>query len=280
MKKIKILLIIIIAMITSCKNNKQVDNDKIQIYTSIYPMYDFTKKIVNDKANVINIVGPGEEPHHFEINTKDMAKIINADLIIYNGGGMEHWIESLIEAQKNLKTINTSQNIIEENDPHFWLSPKKAKIQMQNIKNAVVEIDFENSEYYNSNYNFYAKKLDELDEKIKNSLQNITNRYLVVTHPAFSHFAEEYNFKEIAISRDEADLKRVADIINFIKTNNIKAIFVEEFSNDKLIQSVANETGANIFELNPIEALSEEYKDEDYFSIMEKNLTSITNALF
>lgn len=284
-----IIIILLSIFILNCNKNKNSDknNDKdtsgkLHIYTSIYPIYDFTKKIGGEKISVYNMTKAGAEPHDFEITSKDMANLSKADLFIYNGGGMEHWVDTIKEALKDIKYINTSSNINENNlDPHFWLSPINAKIQMENIKNGLIEIDSENKNYYESNYNLYANRLTELDKKIKTSLSDIKNRNLVLTHPAFGHFCKEYSLNQIAIVRDEADPKAMAEIITFIKSNNVRAIFYEEFSSSKLVDSIAKETGIKILTLNPIESLSEENIDsgEDYFSIMEKNLISLSDGL-
>lgn len=282
-----IIIILLSIFILNCNknNNKNSDKDnsgKLQIYTSIYPIYDFTKKIGGEKISVYNMTKAGAEPHDFEITSKDMANLSKADLFIYNGGGMEHWVDTIKEALKDIKYINTSSNINENNlDPHFWLSPINAKIQMENIKNGLIEIDSENKNYYESNYNLYANRLTELDEKIKTFLSDIKNRNLVLTHPAFGHFCKEYSLNQIAIARDEADPKAMAEIIEFIKSNNVRAIFYEEFSSSKLVDSIAKETGIKILTLNPIESLSEENiaSGEDYFSIMEKNLISLSDGL-
>lgn len=288
MKNIFFIIIILLSIfVLNCNKNGDKNSDKnilgkLQIYTSIYPIYDFTKKIGGEKITVYNMTKAGAEPHDFEITSKDMANLSNADLFIYNGGGMEHWVDTIMEALKDLKYINASSNINENNlDPHFWLSPINAKIQMENIKNGLIEIDFENKNYYESNYNLYANRLNELDDKIRNSLSNIKNRNLVLTHPAFGHFCKEYSLNQIAIARGEADPKAMADIITFIKNNNVRAIFYEEFSSSKLVDSIAKEAGIKILTLNPIESLSEEDIDagEDYFSIMKKNLISLSDGL-
>ena len=277
------LIIIILVLIFACGDNDNKNTfGKLQIYTSVYPICDFTKKIGGEKIAVYNMTKAGAEPHDFEITSKDMANLSKADLFIYNGGGMEHWVDSVKNAL-NIKYVDSSSNINNQNnlDPHFWLSPKNAKIQMENIKNGLIEIDSENKNYYESNYNLYASRLDKFDNKIKNSLSNIKNRNLVLTHPAFGHFCKEYSLTQIAIARDEADPKAMAEIITFIKNNDIKAIFYEEFSSSKLADSIAKETQIKILTLNPIESLSEKNIEagEDYFSIMEKNLISLLDGL-
>ena len=282
MKNIFLIIIILFSIFACSNDDNKNTSGKPAIYTSIYPIYDFTKKIGGEKIAVYNMTKAGAEPHDFEITSKDMANLSKADLFIYNGGGMEHWVDSVKNAL-NIKYVNSSSNINNENnlDPHFWLSPKNAKIQMENIKNGLIEIDSENKNYYESNYNLYANRLDELDNKIRNSLSNIKNRNLVLTHPAFGHFCKEYSLTQIAIARDEADPKAMAEIITFVKNNNVKAIFYEEFSSSKLVDSIAKETEIKILTLNPIESLSEENIEagEDYFSIMEKNLNSLLDGL-
>lgn len=292
--------IFILILIISCNNNAKKDNnsqseenylvinkpksnaEKLQIYASIYPIYDFAKKIGGEKADVYNMTSSGSEPHDFEITSKDMGNLTKADLFIYNGGGMEHWADTVKESINDLNYLETSYGIEkEELDPHFWLSPIKAKKQMENIKNALSEIDKDNAGYYNSNYNIYAARLDELDKTFRDNLSNIKNTNLIVTHPAFGHFCKEYSLNQVAIARDEADPKAMSETISFMKDNNIKAIFYEEFSSSKLVDSIAKETDALTYTLNPIESLSEEdiKNGEDYFSVMEKNLISLTNAL-
>ena len=284
MKKI-LTIIFILSLLGGCSNvskdNKDSSN-KLKVYASIYPMYDFAKKICGDKADVYNMTSAGSEPHDFEITSKDMANLTKANLFIYNGGGMEHWVDTVKDSIKNLKYIETSSNIDNEGlDPHFWLSPIKAKKQMENIKNALAEIDSANADYYNSNYNYYTDRLDELDNHFRDILSNIKNTNVVVTHPAFGHFCKEYSLNQVAIARDEADPKAMYDTIAFIKNNDVKAIFYEDFSSSKLVDSIAKETGVKILTLNPIESLSEEYINagEDYFSVMEENLISLTNGL-
>ena len=278
-------ILFILSLLVGCSNvskdNKDSSN-RLKVYASIYPMYDFAKKICGDKADVYNMTSAGSEPHDFEITSKDMADLTKANLFIYNGGGMEHWVDTVKDSIKELKYVETSSNIDDKGlDPHFWLSPIKAKKQMENIKNALAEIDAVNADYYNSNYNYYADRLNELDNHFKDVLSKIKNTNIVVTHPAFGHFCKAYSLNQVAIARDEADPKAMSDTIAFIKNNNVKAIFYEDFSSSKLVDSIARETGAKILTLNPIESLSVEYIEagEDYFSVMESNLVSLTNGL-
>ena len=276
-------MIFIFALLLSCinTNNNEID-DKLQVYTSIYPIYDFAKKIGGNRVRVYNITANGSEPHDFEITSKDIVNLIKSDIFLYNGGGIEHWVDTVKDSIKDLYYVDTSYNLTNDTlDPHFWLSPINAIIQMENIKNAFIKIDSNNSNYYDSNFNLYSNHLYILDSRFRDNLSKVKNTNLVITHPAFGHFCKEYSLNQVAIARDDFDPKSMSSIIDFIKSNNIKALFYEEFSSSKLVDSIAKETSSTIYRLNPIESLSEEYINagEDYFSIMEKNFISLTNGL-
>ena len=146
------------------------------VYTSIYPLYDFTQKIGGEKITVINLTPTGAEPHSFEPSPKLLAKLSQASLFLYNGAGMEPYLEKLLTTLQGepLLKIKASQGIneIKENgisDPHFWLSPSCALIMGNNILQALVQIDPNNQTFYEKNFSAFAEKLNELMKTIKNS---------------------------------------------------------------------------------------------------------------
>ena len=91
MKNVFYLLLILLSLISCNNNNNQNTTDKLQVYASIYPIYDFAKKIGGEKIDIYNITSAGSEPHDFELTSKDMANLSKANLFIYNGASMEHW---------------------------------------------------------------------------------------------------------------------------------------------------------------------------------------------
>lgn len=202
-----------------------------------------------------------------------------------------------VENNKNHDATNENNNHVHEDehdhedhqhgpmDPHVWISPKNAKIEMENIKNAFIELDKENADYYESNYEKYAKMLDELDAKYSESLNKLPNKTIVVSHEAYGYLCKEYGLTQIGIkgvnAETEPDAKKMAEIINYIKENKIKTIFTEELIDPKVSKIIADETGCEVKVLSPIEGLSEEEikNNEEYFSIMDKNLENLVGAL-
>ena len=205
------------------------EGKKLQVYTSFYPMYDFTSKIAGDKVDVINLVPSGTEPHDWEPSTEDIANLEKADMLIYNGAGMEHWVEDvtkslsnkdivLVEASEGLDLMEGHHHHDDEGeethdheseeahehegedatehehslDPHVWTSIKNAKKEMENIKNALVKADAANAEYYEANFKMYSEKFDELDKKYETEIAKLSNKNIVVSHEAFGYLCKEY----------------------------------------------------------------------------------------
>lgn len=316
----------------------------LKVYASVYPMYDFAKKIAGDKLDVEMLMPQGTEPHGWEPDTDTIKNLENADMLIYNGAGLEDWTDKVIDSlsNKNLKVVEASEGVeliksshdheeeehdhegaeenhnheAEENhdhnheaaennhnheaheedhehechhhgpmDPHVWTSPKNAKIEMENIKNAFCELDKENADYYESNYEKYAKMLDELDAKYKGKLAALPNKTIVVSHEAYGYLCKDYGLNQLGIkgvnAETEPDAKKMAEIINYVKENKITTIFTEELIDPKVSKIIADETGCVVKVLSPIEGLSEEQikNKEDYFSIMEENLENLVGAL-
>ena len=313
MKKIISLLLVIPMLLTigcskGSKEKTEVENTegKIKIYTSIYPLYDFAKKVGGDKVDVTNLVPAGTEPHDWEISTNDIVNLEKANMLIYNGAGIENWTDKVINTldNKDIVYVKTSEGldihkVAEEDshsheedrqnhrsyDPHTWLSIKNAKKEMGNIKNALVKYDSENADYYEENYETYAKKFDELDKKYSDTLGSIEDKTIIVAHEAFGYLCEEYDIEQVGIEGltpdSEPDPARMSQIIKFAKENNVKTIFFEELVSPKVAQTIANEIKAKTAVLNPLEGLTEEQinNDEDYFTIMEQNLEALYESM-
>ncbi|WP_297392495.1 metal ABC transporter substrate-binding protein [uncultured Peptoniphilus sp.] len=344
MKNIKKILFLLagIVLFSGCSKSaetkdaaKDTENKEgLKVYASVYPMYDFAKKIAGDKIDVEMVMPQGTEPHGWEPDTKTIKNLENADLFIYNGAGLEDWTDKVIDSlsNKNLKVVEASEGVeliksshdhededhdheaTEENhnheaaennhkhedhaedheheghhhgpmDPHVWISPKNAKIEMENIKNALAELDKENADYYESNYQKYAKMLDELDAKYSEKLSALPNKTIVVSHEAYGYLCKDYGLNQLGIkgvnAETEPDAKKMAEIINYVKENKITTIFTEELIDPKVSKIIADETGCLVKVLSPIEGLSEEQikNNEDYFSIMEENLENLVGAL-
>lgn len=294
--KLLMLMAVIVAGCTACGQNATKntvdDAGKIKVMTSFYTMYDFAQKIGGENVEITNMVPAGTEPHDWEPSAIDIRNMEDADVFIYNGAGMEHWAEDILKSLDNseLITVEASEGVElikeeKENDPHVWLDPENAKIEMEHIKDAFIEADKDNADDYNENYETYSKQLDELDAEFKETLSQTTNKDIIVAHEAFGYLCKAYGLNQIAIEGlmpdSEPDPARMEEIIQLAKKKKINTIFFEELVSPKVANTIAKEIGAKTEVLNPLEGLSEEQMDagEDYFSVMRTNLQQIKNAL-
>jgi len=291
--KFAILAIIIVIPLSSIvvygtDSNQQfqkIESDKLQIISSFYPLHEFSQIVGQEKVDAILLVPIGVEPHDWEPTVKDVQQMQKSDLIIINGLGFENWVDSLHENNYQGKIIDTSNNISIKNlddnskDPHIWLNPVTAKIQVQNIANAFSDSDPENQQYYQSNAVKYIEQLDLLDVKIRNELSQCNNDFIAF-HDAFSYFADEYDLNQHTIispnnSHGEATARTLENIISTANTLNIKVIFSEEAVDPKTSEIIANEIGGKVLILSPIEVAS----DGNYISKMTENLKNLKVAL-
>ncbi|MBZ4665268.1 metal ABC transporter substrate-binding protein [Mahella sp.] len=292
MKRLIILILLVILTFSAmgCGRQPAADTDKTIVYTTIYPLYFMAKEIGGDRIDVTNIIPAGVSVHEWEPGTRDIANLSKADLIIYLGMDLDSWILKTqssssqavyYEASKNIKPIEEGNTV----NPHIWLSPKNALIMADNIKEALISVDESNGEYFEQNYKMLAQRLSELDKRYSETLSNVSKKSFVVYHKAFSYLARDYGLEEISViglnDEQEPSLAQISRVIDYCKANDIKYIFTEPLVTPKPMQTIADETGAQILTLNPLGGLTEEEEKngEDYISIMQENLKNLQKAL-
>ena len=269
---------------------------ELSAIVSFYPLYEFTKQVGQDKVNVSLLIPPGIEPHDWEPTVNDLQKMHEADLIVINGIGFESWADDIDTVNSDVIIVDTSKGIsiidgdmIEANsdlhdhsvgDPHIWLNPVMAKTQVQNIVDALISIDPDNEKFYIQNAKSYQDKLDALDAKIKDELSPC-NKDFIAFHNAFTYFAVEYGLNQHSIVNSNEPnigptLKTLETVINLAQTFDIDVIFTEETVDTRTSQVIANEIGARVLVLSPIETIGD---DSDYFLKMENNLSNLKEAL-
>lgn len=295
--------VLFLSIITGCAKTADgfpKDNQKLNVMTSFYTMSDFAAKIGGDKINLINMVPSGMEPHDFEPKTKDITRLKDAKVFIYNGAGMEGWVNKVIEsadnkelivieASKGIKLLKGNDTHEEadgvQTDPHVWLNPQNAIIQLSAIKDAFVKADPSNSQYYENNFKTYKDKINELDNDYKTAVNGFKKKDIVVAHAAFGYLCDAYGLKQVAIeglnAEAEPSAARMAEISKFAKDNQVKYIFFEELVSPKVADTIAKEVGAQTELLSPIEGITDEAKakGKEYISIMRDNLEALKKAL-
>jgi len=294
-KYISIVLIIAISLLVGCANDNTTKKDtdgKLVVYTSFYPQYYLAKEIGKDKIDIHSIVPNGVEPHDFEPSMKQIKEVQNANIVVYNGADMEHWIDKLLETidKKEVDIINSSEfvelvKLEGRPDPHIWLDPLNMdKIGLE-IKNSLVKMDEKNQEFYEKNYAELSSKLQKLNEEYEAVLKDKKRDTILVSHSAFTYITEKYDIEQISVTgispEEEPSPKVISELIDIAKTKELEYIFLETLASPKTADIIAEEAKLEVLTLNPLEGLTkkEENNGEDYISIMEKNLENLKKAL-
>ena len=299
-KLTKILTIVFAAsmLLTGCNNSAESNNsiesnNKLTISTSFYPMYISTLNIVKDipGVEVINMTAPQTGClHDYSLSTKDLKTLSSADIFVINGAGMESFLDDVIDEYSDLKIIEASNGIslIEDTDhdvnPHVWVSISKNIEEVSNIAKELSAFDPNHASEYEANADAYIAKLENLRTEMHAALDNVNNKDIITFHEAFPYFAEEFNLNIAGVIEVEPDsepsAKEVENIISIINEKNIKALFTEPQYSSKIADTIAKETGASIYTLDPIvtgDANEDAY--DDYIVKMQENLNTLKEAL-
>lgn len=285
-----------------------IKEDKPTIVTTFYPIYEFTKNIVGDMADVTLLIPAGTEVHDFEPSTKDVVRIGEADAFIYESDHMEFWVKDTIESLKkeDSRVIEAARNLVllpgkdehehedeeeheEEHeeghshdlDPHLWLSPYRANFLVKNIRDGLMAIFPEKSGLIAENSERYLKEIEELDREYTEKLKDAKQRYFVTQHRAFSYLAVDYNLVQVGITgisaSTEPTIARLSELSEYVKKYGIKYIYFEENAKKDVAETLAKETGAELLVLNPLESMTDEELNsgQNYVSIMRENLESL-----
>lgn len=287
MKKIWIVLAALLLAAGCGKEPAEDGGERLKVYTSFYAMYDFTKTIAGEYADIENLVPVGVEPHDWEPAPEDMVKLERADVFVYSGKGMESWCEKVLASLSNtqLAVVEAAKDIPEfseggDVDPHVWLDPENAVIQLEAITEALSLKDPANSANYRANFTAQKERLAELDQEFENTLSVCAKKEIIVSHKAYGYLCNAYGLHQTAAegltADSDASPAQLAKIIETMREKDIHYIFFEELVRSKALETVQAETGAEALILDPFEGDSE---NSSYLDVMKRNLINLKKAL-
>ncbi len=253
-----VIFAVIIFIIAKSENTPTGETDKkINVIVSILPQIDFVENIGGDRVSVSAMIPPGFSPATYNPDIEQLKKISRANLYIKIGHipFEKTQMKKLEDLNSKMKIVDSSKGIeIYEGDPHIWMSPRLTKIQVENICNALVEIDPENKDFYKKNKNKYLAKLDNLDIELQNAFSEMQDKKILVFHPAFGYLARDYGFEQIAIEIEgkEPSAENLAKIIDTAKKENIKTIFVQKQFSQKSAEAIARQIDGSVVPLDPL----------------------------
>ncbi|MCR4611588.1 MAG: metal ABC transporter substrate-binding protein [Lachnospiraceae bacterium] len=274
---------IVIAVISVNNNNKSTaENDgKFTVVTSFYPMYIATMNVV-DSANV-NLVNLSEPKtgclHDYQLTTDDMKLLSTADVFVINGGGMEEFLEDVVERYPNLKVVDASKGIeIEEGNAHIWMSVNNYIKQVENIAKGLSEKDGANSKTYTDNAAKYIEKLKGLSEQVDESMKG---KKVMLLSEAYEYLAKDFGMEVVGVldldEEKDVSANELAETIDKIKNNGVGLILAEKEHGEKMAESIMQQVDVKTLYLDTI--VSGEYDKDAYLNRMNSNITMLKGSV-
>jgi zinc transport system substrate-binding protein len=280
-----LITLVTILLLTSCSEKPvQKASESFSIVTSFYPIYIFTLNIAKDVpgVQVTNLTKPTTGClHDYQLTPNDLITLEKADVFVINGLGMESFMEKVISQQPNLKIIDSSIGIeILDNNPHIWVSISNAIAQVKNISEQLISIDPMHAKQYKKNAEAYVKKLETKRTKMHAALDRFKGKSIITFHEAFPYFAKEFGLNIIGVVErepgSEPNAAELSDTIELITKTNTKTIFVEPQYPQISAHTIAEETGAKVYTLDPV--VTGLGNENDYIQIMDSNLKTLVKA--
>jgi zinc transport system substrate-binding protein len=282
--------LLLAACVARVAGSSPMTGDEIVVVASIAPLADFARQVGGDHVQVITLVPPGASPHTFELSPAQVEQVARARLLVLNGVGLEYWADRLVAGAGNpgLIVVDTSQGIdLLEVDaggvggnPHIWLDPQNAIVQVSHIRDALVRADPAHTDDYRANAERYMHELRQLDQEIADEVATWSNREFIAFHPAWVYFARRYGLEQAAVIQRspgrEPSPAEVAHIVETAQRIGARAIFAEPQFSAKAAQTIAAESGARVLLLDP---LGSSLCDACYPNLMRYNVAQMADAL-
>ncbi len=284
------------------------NNDAMTIYTTIYPIQYAAERIGGKTVQAASVIPPGVDAHTYEPATQDMTKIADGDAFFYLGSGMEAFAETAASALESQDTVlielgqheeifhteNGTEHNHEDHDhhdhdhgdhnPHIWIDPLRMLDMTAVIKEELISLNPEHEALYEENYAALEQDLKELHDAYKAVLDEKTNKRILVSHAAFGYWESRYGIEQISIhglsTSNEPSQKELTEIIHTAEEYNMDYIIFEQNVSTRVAEIIQEQIGAESLIIHNLSVLTDEdiEADEDYLTIMEKNLETLDQA--
>jgi zinc transport system substrate-binding protein len=262
------------------------------VVATVYPLWEFSHQVAGGRAEVVALVPAGVEPHGWEPAPRDVSLVQRASVFVQSGTPLDGWAGKLLAnlGARRVVGVNTSRGIDlltarGAPDPHVWLDPTLAGLQVQAIAAGLEQADPEGRATYAANAQAFLARLDALDQELAAGLRDCARREIVTSHAAFGYLARRYRLAQIPImglspeaEPSPADLAAIAQTARRLKVTHV---FFETLLSPRLAETLSREIGATALSLNPIEGVSPEQTAAGigYTELMRANLANLRVAL-
>lgn len=316
MKKIIFVLLAVMMLagiLAGCGSNPGTKNEKLSIVTTIFPEYDWVMNILGDKAadaDVTMLLDNGIDLHNYQPTADDIIRISRCDLFIYVGGESDEWVEDALKEATNkdmivINLLDTLGDLVKEEevkegmeaeeeeieyDEHVWLSLKNAAALVNAIRDALVKADADNAGTYSANASVYVEKLKALDKRYQTAVDSAKIKTVLFGDRfPFRYLVDDYGLDYFAAfvgcsAETEASFETIAFLAGKVDELGLSTVLTLEGTNHKIAETVVSASKGKSAQIRSMDSMqsitSGDVKNGvTYLSVMEKNLTVLTDAL-
>ena len=252
------------------------------VVTSFYPLAYVAQRVAGGHARVLNLTHPGQEPHDVELNVRQTAEIVDAEVVLYERG-FQSAVDAAVDQNGPARVVDASRAAdLSGNDPHFWLDPTRLSRVATAFERQIAGADPAHAADYARNLRRLQHDLGDLDRAFASGLRHCRVHTIVVSHDAFGYLGRRYGLKVVGINGLSPDAEpspaHVRRLQDLIRTDHITTVFSERLASPELADSLAGDLGIGTAVLDPIEGLSNQTAHQDYLSLMRSNLSALRKA--
>lgn len=272
-------ILLLAAATAGCTGTERQQDGRVVVAVTIPPEQEFVERVGGEHVRVVLLVPPGADPHTYEPPPGVLAEVAEADMYAAVGSGIEFelaWKDKIaamnpemlvVDCSRGIDLIAAAESDEEEEhgedeeghhhggtDPHVWVSPRNAKIMVENICQGLAEVDPEHADDYRRNAEVYREELDALDAEIAGTLAESGVTKVMVYHSSWAYLARDYGLEEIPIESEgkEPSPQRIAHLITQAKEEHIRMIFVSPEHSTRSAEVIADEIGGTVVPVNPL----------------------------
>ncbi|RPF46611.1 zinc transport system substrate-binding protein [Thermodesulfitimonas autotrophica] len=309
MRLVIAVVLLLCLLLGGCAGDKEgTGAGKVQVVATFFPLYDFARQVGGERVEVTCLVPPGVSVHEWEPTARDVRRVLRADLFVYNGAGLEPWVDrvlpefrgrAVVEATRGLDLMlytgegedHAGKEAAAEHhhhgpyDPHAWLDPVRAQHYVRQIAAGLSRVDPAGKAYYETRAAAYIERLAALDRAYREATAHFKRREIVTAHAAFGYLAARYGLRQIPVAglspQAEPSPARLQELVTLVRQHGVKCIFFDAAVSPRLAETLAREAGVKSLVLSPAAGLSPEEKSgqKDYVAVMEDNLAVLITAL-
>ncbi len=262
------LSLLIVMFVTACSGTPgaSVAPGKVRVAVGIPPLADFVKQVGGDRVEVDLMVPPGASVEIYEPTPRQIQFVSQAQLLVLNGLGLEFWAGNVARGSGNAKLVvlDTSEGVkglikSEEgggSNPHIWLDPTKARVQVEHIRDALARVDPAGAEDYRTRAAKFIDQLSALDKELTDRIRTWRYKQFIAMHPAWVYFAERYGLEQVASIEEfpgkEPSPRELAEIARTARSLQARAIFAEPQLDPRAAQAIAREAGKEVLPLDDL----------------------------